>query len=129
MSLILIKILGKDITSIVRKYLLPLQNKISNLEFDIPKQSYYLWTKKTYGNYVQIWSRWSNQVEFYFDCHERRMNYKFLRENFKSNFVHTIYNNRLYVFIKLKNLTYSDVLRSDNKELINEWKRLRKTDL
>ena len=124
MSSIVIQILGKDITSIVRKYLLPLYKKIFENKYDniIQNQSCYFWVRKLFKFIVMYELRidridGNSLMEIYYDLPDRKYNsnLEFLDSNFPRTINSDIYQKTLYVRISLKEITYSDILKFGNK--------------
>jgi hypothetical protein len=134
MSSIVIQILGKDITSIVINYLLPPYKKIFEDKYDniIQNQSYYFWVKKLFKFIVMYELRidridGNNLMEIYYDLPDRKYNsnFEFLDSNFPQIINFDTYNKTLYVRIRLKEITYSDILQTNNMILITKWKKLK----
>ena len=119
MSSIVIQILGKDITSIVRKYLLP---KIKNnyIIKEINYQSYYFNVKRLMGNYKLIEQTPEDKINGMCNL-TYCVDYNsciYLHREFKDLFNLTFNKHFIDLYHKVENLTYSDVLRSNIKDLI-----------
>jgi hypothetical protein len=138
----IIEILGNDISSIILLYLLPNKqnvkinyDKLSKRQYhNISHQYYYFKCKQKYGDYTSLepyiipddnmyvitYKRFTWDDELFFNGSNIY--------NFCGEFTNEPLSSVIYIcfYIHLSSITYSDILKTNDKDLLNKWVELKR---